>query len=93
MPTQNVNLSQEHAEFIRQSIDGGEYRNVSEVVRAGLRLLKNEQAEERLKLRVLRRLATQAFDEIDQGKFQTVPPNSIDQFIALIDAKVRTSRG
>ncbi len=45
MPTQNVNLADHHANFIRSSVDSGRYRNASEVVRAGLRLLEDHEAE------------------------------------------------
>jgi antitoxin ParD1/3/4 len=92
MPTQNVNLSDQQAKFIRQSVDGGDYRNASEVVRAGLRLLKQQQESERLKLRRLRQIARQAFDEIDQGDFELVDPKDLDEFIEKIDSKSRTSK-
>jgi len=89
MPTKNVNLSKQQSRFIRQSIDGGRYRNASEVVRAGLRVLEQNEREDKLKLRALRRLAKQAFDDIDQGKFQTVEPGGLDAFMAQVDARVR----
>jgi antitoxin ParD1/3/4 len=89
MPTKNVNLSRQQDRFIRQSIDGGRYRNASEVVRAGLRVLEQNEREDKLKLKTLRRLAKQAFDEIDQGKFQTVEPGGLDEFMAQVDARAR----
>ncbi|HZK81456.1 MAG TPA: hypothetical protein VFC46_10325 [Humisphaera sp.] len=41
-----------------------------------------------LKLKMLRRLATAAFDEIDRGEFETVDPSGIDQFIEGVDSKI-----
>ena len=41
----NVHLTPELERFARESVEGGRYNNVSEVVRAGLRLL--QEAEER----------------------------------------------
>jgi antitoxin ParD1/3/4 len=92
MPTRNVNLSQQQAQFIRQRIDQGQYRNASEVVRAGLRLLEQHEQEEKLKLRALRKLAQESFGDIDRGEFQIVEPGSLDQFMAKMDAKVRASK-
>jgi antitoxin ParD1/3/4 len=49
MPT-SVALGDHFEEFIREQLESGRFNNVSEVVRAGLRLLEDEQ-----KLRELRR--------------------------------------
>jgi len=92
MPTQNVNLSDQQARFIRQNIGRGRYRNASEVVRAGLRLLEQQEQQDKLKLAMLRRVANQAFDQIDRGEFESVEPGGLDQFMATGDAKVRASR-
>ena len=40
----NVHLTRDLEQFARECVDSGRYNNVSEVVRSGLRLLK-EQAE------------------------------------------------
>jgi len=53
MPT-SVALSPHFEEFIRQQIDSGRFNNVSEVVRAGLRLLEESEAERAAKLHALR---------------------------------------
>lgn len=92
MPTRNVNLSDQQARFIRRRIEKGRYRNASEVVRAGLRLLEQQEHLDNLKLDTLRRLAREAFNEIDRGEFEAVATNGIDEFIARIDAKARASR-
>jgi antitoxin ParD1/3/4 len=92
MPTQNVNLSDQQVQFIRQSVDGGRYRNASEVVRAGLRALEQNEQEDRLKLRRLRRLAKQAFDEIDHGHFEEIDSSEIDDFMTKVAAKVRAAK-
>lgn len=42
--TVTVSLGPHYEEFIRQSIDGGRYNNVSEVVRAALRRLEEDEA-------------------------------------------------
>jgi len=53
MPT-SVALSQHFESFVRQQVDSGRFNNVSEVVRAGLRLLENHEAEQAAKLQSLR---------------------------------------
>lgn len=53
MPT-SVALSPHFETFIRQQIDSGRFNNVSEVVRAGLRLLEEREAERAAKLKALR---------------------------------------
>lgn len=53
MPT-SVALSPHFETFIRQQVDSGRFNNVSEVVRAGLRLLEDREAEQATKLQALR---------------------------------------
>jgi putative addiction module CopG family antidote len=92
MPTQNVNLSDKQAKFIRGRVKDGGYRNASEVVRAGLRLLEQTEQENKLKLRALRRLVNESFAEIDGGKFQLVAPGSLDQFLDQLDPHTRSAK-
>jgi antitoxin ParD1/3/4 len=92
MPTRNVNLSEKQAKFIRHHVEGGGYRNASEVVRAGLRLLEQREQEDKLKLQALRRLAKKAFGEIDRGKFELVEPDMLDAFLDKLDTRGRASR-
>lgn len=53
MPT-SVALSTHFENFIREQVDSGRYNYASEVVRAGLRLLEDQQKTEALKLEALR---------------------------------------
>jgi antitoxin ParD1/3/4 len=92
MPTRNVNLSPQQTRFITRSVDRGHFRNASEVVRAGLRLLELQQREEQLKLETLRRLAKNAFDQIDRGDCEDLGTEGLDAFMERVDARVRASR-
>jgi antitoxin ParD1/3/4 len=67
MPTRNVNLTSHYDQFIESLIASGRYKNASEVMRAGLRLLERESNEDQEKLNVLRTLASEAFAALDQG--------------------------
>jgi antitoxin ParD1/3/4 len=92
MPIQNVNLSEQQAKFIRKAIEDGRFRNFSEVVRAGLRLLEQHEHEEMLKLKALRRIAAGAVEEMERGQYETVEPGDIDSFIDKIDSRARRSK-
>jgi antitoxin ParD1/3/4 len=68
MPTRNINLTEHFDQFIADEIEAGRYRNASEVMRAGLRLLEQRTREEHEKLGLLRSLAAEAFQQLDQGQ-------------------------
>ena len=67
MPTKTVNLTEHYSQFVDSLIASGQYKNASEVFRAGLRLLEQSTAVDEQKLSLLRRLADEG-DEIDQGR-------------------------
>jgi antitoxin ParD1/3/4 len=90
MPTRNVNISAQQAEFIRKSIGAGGFRNVSEVVRAGLRLLEQEESQNKLKLKHLRSLVKEGFDAIDRGDYESITQDNLGQFL---DGLRTTKRG
>jgi antitoxin ParD1/3/4 len=68
MPTRNVNLTDHYNHFVESLIASGRYKNASEVLRAGLRLLEQASREDEEKLSVLRDLASEAFASLDRGE-------------------------
>jgi len=68
MPTRNVNLTDQFDDFIADEIAAGRYRNASEVMRAGLRLLQEQTSADAHKLELLRRLATEGLTQLQQGR-------------------------
>lgn len=91
MPTRSVNLSEQQAKFIRRNIEKGHYQNTSEVVRAGLRLLEQQERHDAIKVEALRRIAKEAFEQIDRGDFESVAAEGIDAFLSRVDARVRNA--
>lgn len=67
MPTRNINLTTELDRFVATKIKSGRYENASEVVRAGLRTLEQEERQYELKLAALRA----AIDEGDASGIAT----------------------
>ena len=73
MPTKNVNLTEHYSEFVDHLVASGRYKNAGEVFRAGLRLLEQRTTEEEQKVALLRKLAAEGFEQIDQGKGIELP--------------------
>ena len=61
----NVSLTPELEEYVNTKVRSGDYRSVSEVVRDGLRLLKEKDVLHEAKLKVLRDAVQQG---IESGK-------------------------
>ncbi len=72
MPTRNVFLTQHFDSFIASRIEKGQYSNASEVVREGLRLLEQREAEDRAKAEWLRGAAQEGIDAIERGEYVTL---------------------
>ena len=89
MPTQNVNLPDHQAKFIQQRVKSGRYQNASEVVRAGLRLLEQQESEDQLRLQALKKITQQAFDALDHGEHATFTPQVLDEYLAKVDRAIK----
>jgi antitoxin ParD1/3/4 len=76
MPTRNINLTGHYNDFVSISINSGRFKNASEVIRAGLRLLEEEESTKQEKLKALKAITEQAFNSMDKGDFSTL---SFDQ--------------
>ena len=78
MPT-SVALGSHFEEFIREQIQAGRFNNVSEVVRAGLRLLEESEQRRQLELAVLGA-------DIEAGR-ASGEPRSADAVFDRLEAK------
>lgn len=70
MPTRNVVLTEHQAELIEALVESGRYHNASEVLRDGLRLVEQREAEDASKLKALRAAARVGVAAIDRGEFK-----------------------
>ena len=71
MPTRNVVLTEYQAALVERLVESGRYQNASEVLREGLRLIENREAEEKARLKALREAARVGADDIEAGRFRT----------------------
>ena len=79
MPT-SYSLSPHLEHFVREQVESGRYNNASEVVRAGLRLLEDQQKQTELKLQALR--------EAVRAGVSAVPNRSADEVFDRLEARL-----
>lgn len=81
MPTRNVVLSQHLQDLIDTMVTSGRYQNASEVLRAGLRLLEQQEAEEAARLAALRTAADIGWADIADENYRDVADDELDSVI------------
>jgi antitoxin ParD1/3/4 len=69
MPTMNVNLTPEMAEFVAEEIATGDYASASELVRDALRMLRRDRDIEKEKIDLLRREVEIGVSQAEAGDF------------------------
>lgn len=90
MPTQNVNLTEAQAEFIRQCVEAGDYNNASELVREALRLLKAQKDEQQARIAYFRAEFQKAREAYDHGEY--IELNTKEDFDAAHEDVCRRGR-
>jgi antitoxin ParD1/3/4 len=73
----NVSLTPELNQFIADKVESGLYSSASEVIREGLRLLKQYDEMQRVKLQQLRKDIRQGLESLDNGKGKTLDIEAI----------------
>jgi len=71
MPTRNVVLTDHQANMVEQLVSSGRYQNASEVLREGLRLVEQREAEDASRLEALRSAVQVGINDIQAGRFKT----------------------
>jgi antitoxin ParD1/3/4 len=85
MPTRSIDLTDHLDQFVAEQVRAGRYQDSSDVMRASLRLHEQQAREEQEKLVLLRSLATEAFNQLDQGQgIEFSEPWQLASFIGQI---------
>jgi antitoxin ParD1/3/4 len=71
MPT-SVALGNHFEEFVKRQLESGRFNNVSEVIRAGLRLLEDEEKLREIRHRELKAAIQEGIDSDDAGSMEEV---------------------
>jgi antitoxin ParD1/3/4 len=71
MPT-SVALGNHFEEFIKEQLESGRFNNASEVVRAGLRLLEDEEKLRQIRHAELKAVIQEGIDSEDAGTIEEV---------------------
>ncbi len=71
MPTRNVVLTDYQAELVERLVSSGRYQNASEVLREGLRLVEDQEAERKARIKALRDAARIGIADIEAGRYRT----------------------
>ena len=78
----NVHLTPELESFARACVEGGQYNNVSEVVRSGLRLLKEQEDRKRAFDAMIARTLAEVDDK---------GTRAMDDVLAHVDAAIEVA--
>ncbi len=70
MSTRNVVLTEHQEHLIAGLVQSGRYQNASEVMREGLRLVEQREAEDAAKLDALRTAAAIGIDALERGEYR-----------------------
>jgi antitoxin ParD1/3/4 len=71
MPTRNVVLTEYQADLVERLVSSGRYQNASEVLREGLRLVEDQEAETKARIKALRDAARVGIADIEAGRYRT----------------------
>ena len=83
MSMQQLELSEHDSDFVRRCVLEGRYKDANGVVEAGLRLLEEQEEEERLNLEHLRAEVRKGMDDLEAGWYIEV--NSVEELDAFLD--------
>lgn len=87
MPTRNVVLTDHQHQIIESLVGSGRYQNASEVLRDGLRLVEQREAEEAAKLQALREAANVGWRDIEAGRYRDVSQEGLVDYVGQLGAR------
>jgi antitoxin ParD1/3/4 len=93
MPTRNVVLTEYQAELVERLVSSGRYQNASEVLREGLRLVEDQEAEGKARIKALRDAARVGIADIDAGRYRTFDsPAELNRHLGTLRDDVLSSK-
>jgi antitoxin ParD1/3/4 len=88
MPTRNVVLTDHQAHLVEKLVSTGRYQNASEVLREGLRLIEDREAQDNARLHALREAARVGMADIDAGRLRSFEsPAALSRHLTAIADK------
>ena len=88
MPTRNVVLTDHQAHLVEKLVSSGRYQNASEVLREGLRLIEDREAQDSARLHALREAARVGMADIDAVRFRSFDsPAALSRHLTAIADK------
>jgi antitoxin ParD1/3/4 len=88
MPTMNISLTPELVELVNSKVTSGMYHSASEVIREGLRLLKEQDEISRIRLEELRREVATGTAQLERGEGSSY--ESGNQIASMVKAEARS---
>ena len=93
MPTRNVVLTDYQAELVERLVSSGRYQNASEVLREGLRLVEDQEAEGKARIKALRDAARVGIADIDAGRYRSFEsPIELSRHLSTLRDSVLSSK-
>jgi len=83
----NISMAPEFEQFVDAKVNSGDYSSASEVIRAGLRLLKERDAEHHARLEALRRDVGHGIAQLKRGESR-----SGDEVFAQLRSKRKSAK-
>ena len=88
MPTRNVVLTDHQAHLVEKLVSTGRYQNASEVLREGLRLIEDREAQDTARLHALREAARVGMADVDAGRFRSfASPAALSRHLTAVADK------
>jgi len=87
MPTRNVVLTDHQQGVIESLVGSGRYQNASEVLRDGLRLVEQREAEDAAKLDALREAAAIGWRDLEAGRYRDIGRDMLADEIGRLGAR------
>lgn len=89
MPTRNVVLTDHQAKMVERLVASGRYQNASEVLREGLRLVEQREAEDEARLVALRAAIRVGIEDIEAGRYKAFEtPEAIHEYLSQLSEEI-----